>query len=172
MGDIEKKIDDICEMQSLLISCLRTELGNGVMNVSGSEVGEATDMIKDLTQAEKYLRESCYYKTVIDAMNEPADEMDNVRRGYKPMVDQEPYVNRYLNRAKSDMYRTPYHDYVEAKRHYTATGSSADKSLMDKHAKEHLDQSIDTLSDIWNDASPELKAKMKSEIMKLMESMV
>ena len=101
----------------------------------------------------------------------------NISYGYKPMVDQEPYISGYLNDPDFDRnmhkgYGKPYTEYMDAKRHYTSTGSSNDKSRMDMKAREHMDQSIETIEDIWKDASPELKQKMKNDIKNLYDSIM
>lgn len=47
-----------------------TELAKGTDKVNTKEFGEVIDMIKDLSEAEKNKMEACYYKTLIDAMEE------------------------------------------------------------------------------------------------------
>lgn len=183
----ESKINDICEMQKLVISCLKSDLSNGGINLEVNEAGAIADIIKDLSEAEKNCREASYYKAVTEAMDEKSYDRygysmprvsGNIRYGYKPMVDQEPYIDGYLhdpdfkNKMNHSEYGMPYNEYMSARRHYTQTKSSNDKSEMDRHAREHLDQTIETIEDIWDDASPELKMKMKSDISKLMDSMM
>lgn len=157
------------------------------MNADTVEVGQVADIIKDLASAEKYIRESTYYEKVAKAMDEKSTEpygmgysprvSGNIRYGYKPMVDQEPYINGYLHdpEFKTKMgyseYGTPYTEYMDARRHYTQTGSANDKAMMDMHAREHMEQTIETIEDIWDDATPELKQKMKTELKRLMDAM-
>lgn len=189
--DMENKIYDICEMQKSVISCLKEQMDAGVCNVDTKEAGEVVDIIKDLAQAEKYIREAKYYELVASAMEEKDGTSDrrygytprvrgNIRMGYKDMIDQEPYINGYLYdpnfedkmRSKGSEYGEPYNDYMTARRHYTETKSPNDKAMMDIHAREHIEQTIETIEDIWDDASPELKGKMKSELKTLIDSMV
>lgn len=47
-----------------------TELSKGTDKVNTKEFGEVVDMIKDLSEAEKNKMEACYYKTLIEAMEE------------------------------------------------------------------------------------------------------
>lgn len=41
----------------------------GVQNVNTGEMGQVVDMIKDLAEAEHHCWEACYYKSVVEAMN-------------------------------------------------------------------------------------------------------
>lgn len=102
----ENKIYEICCMQETMISALKAELSKGLEHADAKELGEAADIIKDLAEAECKLRESCYYKTVVEAMEEGSEE--NESYGYtkrprprtpthwKPMISQEPYIEDYL----------------------------------------------------------------------------
>lgn len=40
------------------------------------ELGAVTDVVKDLFQAEKYLMETCYYKSKIEDLDEPEAEAE------------------------------------------------------------------------------------------------
>lgn len=66
---------------------------------------------------------------------------------------------------------TPYDRYKEAKRHYTETHSTQDKGAMDEHAKKHLDTSIASFREIWQDADPEMKRRMKANLAGLVNEM-
>lgn len=81
------------------------------------------------------------------------------RSGYKPMVDQEPYVMDYLSQ------------YRDAKRHFNETHSSSDKKKMDEKAEESFDNVIDILKEIWEGADPTLQRNMKSDLTELMSHM-
>lgn len=153
-----------------------------VNDISTSEAGEAADIIKDMC-------ESIYYCTVTDAMEQVGPEermgyrsrmpyMDgdidiprygyntgnirysgNTRMGYKPMVGQEPYVYNYI----SD-YGPEYDKYKMAKKHYTETHSTEDKHKMNDTTRKHLNNMLDSLSEMWEDAEPDLKREIKSEL--------
>lgn len=60
----------IHEMLENVSEAASTELAKGTNMVNTKEFGEVVDMIKDLTEAEKNKMESCYYKTLISAMEE------------------------------------------------------------------------------------------------------
>lgn len=58
-----------------------------------------------------------------------------------------------------------------AKRHYTETHSMEDRDEMKKHANHHLSDTVDTLNEIWSEADPELRLKMKRELTELVSKM-
>lgn len=81
MYRIHDMLEDVSEAAS-------TELAKGTEKVNTKEFGEVVDMIKDLSEAEKNKMEACYYKTLIEAMEESEygedyDEYGPIeRRGY------------------------------------------------------------------------------------------
>jgi len=58
---IHDMLEDVSEAAS-------TELSKGAGQVNTKEFGEVVDMIKDLTEAEKNKAEACYYKSIVEAM--------------------------------------------------------------------------------------------------------
>lgn len=58
-----------------------------------------------------------------------------------------------------------------AKRHYTETHSEKDRQEMKEHANEHLAETMMTLREMWDDADPDLKKRMKSDLTKLTSEM-
>lgn len=66
---------------------------------------------------------------------------------------------------------THYDKYKDARRHYTESHSKQDREMMDSHASGHMMETIETVKDIWRDATPELKKKMKSDLSSLMSEM-
>ncbi|MBO7695462.1 MAG: hypothetical protein J6T10_22785 [Methanobrevibacter sp.] len=77
------RIHDMLENVSEAAS---TELSKGSKEVNTKEFGEVVDMIKDLSEAEKNKMEACYYKTLIEAMEDYSEddyeEYDYDRMGY------------------------------------------------------------------------------------------
>lgn len=65
----------------------------------------------------------------------------------------------------------PYKDWKLAKRHYTETKSEGDKHEMSEHAKEHMADTVMTLKEMWNDADPQLRERMKKDLGTLMAEM-
>lgn len=68
-------------------------------------------------------------------------------------------------------YGDAYNKYKTTRRHYTESHSEADKKEMKRHAEEHLNDTIATVKDIWEDADPALKQKMKDDFTKLVGDM-
>lgn len=60
---IHDMLEDVSEAAS-------TELAKGTDQINTKEFGEVVDMIKDLTEAEKNKMEACYYKSIIQAMED------------------------------------------------------------------------------------------------------
>lgn len=48
---------------------------------------------------------------------------------------------------------------------------SEDKERMEQHGEEHVEKAIISMRDIWSEASPELKRRMKTELSTLVDSM-
>lgn len=64
----------------------------------------------------------------------------------------------------SDEYGSSYGRYRDSRRHYHESRSQADKEEMSHHAKEYLAESVSTMREIWADADPDMKKKMKEEL--------
>lgn len=210
--DHEKCIKDLKEMKETLMCCVKKELSGDISNLDSGEAGAAIDMIKDLAEAECYCEQAAYYRTVVDAMEDSDDRYGyNNRRysngeyapsgrghisGYRPMIDEEPYVNAYLdNRTRPMMrmgysmnsrmpymnsentssmdsrYGKAYDNYQNARRHYTETNSMEDKQHMDIYANEHLTNTLESMRDIYKSSDPELKRRMKADLTKLIGEM-
>ena len=102
----------------------------------------------------------------------------NVRMGYPN--DMEPF--RMDNRRTSDNkrgydddwddeYGRPYNEYRKAKRYFTETKSMNDKQRMEEHANKHMNETIGTFREIWKDADPNMKKKMKADLTTLVNEM-
>lgn len=77
------RIHDMLEEVSEVAS---TELAKGSDKVDTEEFGEVVDMIKDLTEAEKNKWQSCYYKSIVEAMQNADYGSDY---DYQGMVDED-----------------------------------------------------------------------------------
>lgn len=114
MDKMEHKMHEMKEMKCSLIDAMKAEFRKGMDAVNVDEAGKVIDMIKDLAEAEAKCWEAEYYKTVVEAMEEeeePRYGYNNRRysngryapsgrgmvRGFRPFVDQEPYIDAYLN---------------------------------------------------------------------------
>lgn len=97
----------------------------------------------------------------------------NSSRGYPYYPDNEPHTPEYDDHNDGPMERfgRPYNEYRKFRRNYTETKSREDKMEMDRHAKEHIDDAVSTMQDIWNSSDPELKKKMKQDLTNLLSKM-
>lgn len=183
--------NDLKILEDTLCTWLHTAVGRGMEAVDADELGKLVDMVKDMAEAKKYCLESKYYESVTKAMEEGEDPKYGYSIPRKPYMDQEPYISAYMhdpNKFKDNMrygytdwspsmgtgderYGKSYHEYKNAKRHYTETNSATDKEMMNLHANEHLNDSLTTLRDIWKSADPELKKRMKADLMTLTSEM-
>lgn len=64
-----------------------------------------------------------------------------------------------------------YNEYKRAKRHYTTTKSPADKQQMDEHMTKHMNQAMDSFREIWKDADPTMRKRMKADLTALIGEM-
>lgn len=226
--------DKICEIKADLIENLKSEIKMaGFDKMDTDETGQIIDMIKDLAEAEKSHMEMCYYKKIVEAMEESEEEDDErhdrmgynsrhyangrfapkgrgTRMGYIPdMMMQYPYIYGYVNdpdfednmRNRRMSYQPSgagnrsqsgskmgygdwdwdpdddpkqsreYNEYKRAKRHYTETKSPADKQQMDEHAMKHMNQAMDSFREMWKDADPTMRKRMKADLTALVGEM-
>ena len=110
---LEEETKPIKKMCEKLMDAVNHELDKGIENIDTKELGEAIDMIKDLYEAKEKLVKSCYYKSVIEAMEEHDFEdeeeiMEDGRRGYRgqPRDSRGRYMSRrgYESRMMPEMY--------------------------------------------------------------------
>lgn len=85
---LEEESKPIKKMCEKLMDSVNHELDKGVENVDTKELGEVIDMIKDLYEAKKEMYEACYYKQIMEAMEEHDFEdeeeiMEEGRKGYR-----------------------------------------------------------------------------------------
>ena len=79
MSEVKEKAKKICEMKDELISQVKPMISQGVFceGVDGMAVGQVVDMIKDLCEAEKDIHKACYYKTVVEAMDDAEENKED-----------------------------------------------------------------------------------------------
>lgn len=78
------------------------------------------------------------------------------------------YMPEYM---MDDTHGNHFDDYRMSKRHYTETKDPNEKMKMDHFAKAHTDETVDSIKEIWYDASPETKKDIKSKLSKLVAEM-
>lgn len=98
---------------------------------------------------------------------DPTEFADQMKLRYGYMDQNEP---KMMNKPVST-YGAAYDSWSDARKHYTKTGSSEDKERMERHGEEHVEKAIISMRDIWSEASPELKRRMKTELSTLVDGM-
>lgn len=89
-----------------------------------------------------------------------AEEMEKGRLGYQGEdPDDDPRQSR------------EYNEYKRAKRHYSETKSPEDKRKMDEHAMKHVNQAMDSFREMWRDADPNMRKRMKADLTTLVGEM-
>ena len=99
---LEKELEPIKKMCETLEDAAKHELSKGIENVDAKELGEVVDMIKDLYEAKEKIVKACYYKGILEAMEEhdfddEEDIMDEGRRGYRGQPRSQ--SGRYMSRG-------------------------------------------------------------------------
>lgn len=97
-------------------------------------------------------------------------------RGYTPMAmgrmpQQEDHDFRMGYPAPRGAYGHSMDNYKNAKRYYTETKDPHKREEMTQHAKDHVNETIYTFKEIWDDADVDLKRDMKSQLSKLVAEM-
>ena len=85
---LEMELEPIKKMCETLEEAIKHQFGKGIENIDTMEMKEAVDMLKDLYEAKEKIVKACYYKGVLEAMEEHDFEdeeeiMDEGRRGYR-----------------------------------------------------------------------------------------
>lgn len=148
---------DICELRNELVENLRTRFALGLDQVDTNEAGKVIDMVKDLAEAE-------YYISIVEAMEHPEKSKNTWTRG------SEEYNREDVRNVESKHGRI-YDDYMKSKRYYTETKSPSQKDEMDAKANEYVGETLTTIRDIWRDADPEMRRRLKAEFVKLVNEM-
>lgn len=164
------KMRELSEMKETLVSALKSQL-NDISMADTKEVGEVVDMIKDLAEAEKYCFEACYYKSVIEAMEGGEDSRygytpmkgnyrisGNGRMGYKPYIDQEPYIDGYLHDPDFED-RMGYNNRRMSNGRYGYISPAT------------VDSAMNGVKDIWETADADKKKRLKKELMAMLDEM-
>lgn len=210
--------NEYCEMIRSLVEETRKEIGKGVFcpGVDGDGLGKAVDMIKDLADAAKNHYEACYYKAVVEAMQDYEDKEENnwnddfgIRgynhnrnakgqfssrnsrsmnvqgfhpdyrmmnpRLYEDLMNNPMTKNMVMGYSDDGMMNSDhgriYDEYRMAKRNYTQTRSTSDKAMADERAEEYVVHGLQNFLDIYRDADPTLRKKLKENFMGAVEEM-
>lgn len=71
----------------------------------------------------------------------------------------------------NSVYGKAYEEFDRSRRYYHESKDSNDKMIMNHHAEEHMKEVGETVRDIWSEADPEQKKKIKSDMSKLLAEM-
>lgn len=175
MKEMNMLSEKIANIKQTLISWLTSEVENGPKEFNVSAAGAVTDMIKDLAEAEEKCAKKCYYEMLCCEMMEEDYEDPSARSGY----DNWRYSSgRYAPKGRG--HRTGYTPYVhEPRLDMDGRGGYPKKDDMsyrsgytnDGVMEERVMSTMDTMRDMWEDANPEVRKRMKSNLSKLMEEM-
>lgn len=181
----EKSMEHICSSLCTITEALECEVSNGIDKFNTAEGGQVTDMIKDLSEA-------CYYLTVSEAMkhSDAEDrygympqkmghdkERSYVKRwmddpeGFEKEMRSDPYMRSEDHRNKRDRYGETYHEYLDARKHYTESKSQSDKDEMEMHANEHLMDMMTSVREIYKSADPEMRKQVKTSLTKFVSDL-
>lgn len=121
------------------------------------------------------------YPYIYGYVNDPdfEDEMRHRKMGYQPSGagnrsqsgSRMGYEDEAWGMDDDPKQTREYNEYKRAKRHYTETKSPADKQQMDEHAMKHLNQSIDSFREMWKDADPNMRKRIKADLTNLIGEM-
>lgn len=191
------------------------DCGKDACNVH--EMGAVADMIKDLAEAEEKCWKACYYKSIVEAMEEEKEDErrgynsnrypssgryapkgSGTRMGYMPYY---PTMNEDLGRMgypmyppmmndgrmgypsndgnsgsygytpKESEYGSNYDRYAEARRHYSMSHTQKDKDEMVQHANKHMNKAMESMRDIWRNAEPDMRVRMKQDLTNLINEL-
>lgn len=176
---------DICLMREKLMNWTKDAMSGNPSEINAQELGEVIDMIKDTYQMEYYCSKKKYYESVTEAMEEHGDN-ERFKMGRSGMMRVLPESEYRWDPDEYDVYarmgysghRVPssemghnWDKYLDARRHYQATKSDSDRMEMNTNAQLHMGQTIATLREMWHDADPDLKQKMKKDFTALLQEM-
>lgn len=162
---------------------------------------EYIEMIKCLAETEKECQEADYYEAVVQAMEENGmmesermgynpnrnrmgqysdgragngDSGSNSRRGYSP----DRMYSRMMPGDDRDgwgdddpRHSEAFNRFRKAKRYYTKSHSEEDKQRMKDASNEHMMETMATIREMWDDADPDLRARMKTDLTNLVTNL-
>lgn len=102
-------------------------------------------------------------------LNNPNFDEQMYRMGYHPDRKDRNYI--WDNANRSSRYGEAYDRYDDSRRHYHESKDAESKRKMDDSIKEHTQNAIHSMSEMWADADPAVRQNMKSELTKLLQQM-
>lgn len=161
--------EKICGMKQKIVDhfCAEVEMC-GLESCDPSVMGEITDMIKDLTEAEKNIHEAKYYEECMEYLGESFKHAQPQSYSHRPSR-----VDRDISEYQRKMRETGRHDHMDR------DGWDRDiqhNDMSNQHdttmsSDQRFERMMDDAKVAWKSASPELKRRMKSDLTKLVGEM-
>lgn len=108
------------------------------------------------------------------AGNRNGDSGSNSRRGYSP----DRMYSRMMPGDDRDewgdddpRHSEAFNRFRKAKRYYTKSHSEEDKQRMKDASNEHMMETMATIREMWDDADPDLRARMKTDLTNLVTNL-
>lgn len=108
------------------------------------------------------------------AGNRNGDSGSNSRRGYSP----DRMYSRMMPGDDRDewgdddpRHSEAFNRFRKAKRYYTKSHSEEDKQRMKDASNEHMMETMATIREMWDDADPDLRARMKTDLTNLVSNL-
>ena len=194
-----EKYNDICSLKHNMLHYVmgETEKGLEADPTKVHVLKEYIEMIKCLAETEKECQEADYYEAVVQAMEDSermgynpnrnrrgeysdgrgrsSDGDYNSRRGYSPDM-----YSRMMMRPGDDRddwgdddprHSEAFNRFRKAKRYYTKSHSEEDKQRMKDASNEHMMETMATIREMWDDADPELRTRMKADLTNLVTNL-
>ena len=104
-----------------------------------------------------------------------SDSGSNSRRGYSPDM-----YSRMMMRPGDDRddwgdddprHSESFNRFRKAKRYYTKSHSEEDKQRMKDASNEHMTETMATIREMWDDADPDLRTRMKADLTNLVTNL-
>lgn len=103
-----------------------------------------------------------------------SDSVSNSRRGYSP----DRMYSRMMPGDDRDewgdddpRHSEAFNRFRKAKRYYTKSHSEEDKQRMKDASNEHMMETMATIREMWDDADPDLRARMKTDLTNLVSNL-
>lgn len=169
-------------MKETLMNCVQNQMGGNLQGVDSKELGEAVDMIKDLSEA-------IYYCSITDAMEERQKEEKyshyNERMYYPPVYYNDDRRRMYYDGRRGGdyypthiddhSYPTEIRDYREGRSPITRRNYMESKELHHDKAKQmkelekYMSELTQDILEMISDASPEEKMILSQKMTTLAE---
>lgn len=109
---------------------------------------------------------------IYDYIHDPEHFRNEMKDGYRSQSG-----NRMTSRPNGGGYGRygytphPIDMYRDSKRYYHETKDAEAKRQMEEHASEHVGETLTSIREIWEDADPKMRMKLKEDFSKLIRDM-